>query len=155
MVNWIKLGGKERPLSVGYEVAKTYEIKTGGNYNAIVVQFVREVRAAAGLFDNNTPIEEVGLSFLSALSVTPISSLVYYGLLHGHRREGLNVDFSEDDVIYWIFEDHEALAECIKVLSESLIQRKAGEQGESDETKKKPETAYPKSTGKTLSKRQR
>jgi hypothetical protein len=149
MVNWIKIGGVERPAVFGYEVAYSYEMATGGNYNQLLFSIagqVEESRAGADAGDM--------LRAASALQVKPITDLVFFGLKYGYRKEGMTIDFEVDDVAEWIFTDMSVLQQCITAIFESLPKPKS-EDDEQPAAAKKKTPARPGSTGKALSKPQR
>lgn len=145
MVHYIKLGGKERPLSFGYEVGYSYESATGANYNELIYKIASEITKAGEAMNDN----DLG-RVAAAMSVKPMTDVVYFGLKHAHRREGIEVDFDVERVAGWLFGDQAAMQACVTALFESLPRP-----GEGDADAKKKTTARPGSTGKGLSKRLR
>lgn len=143
MVHYIKLGGQERPIGFGYSVGLEYELSTGGNYNELVFKIATEAETARDKF-----LEGDMMGVASAMSIKPITTVIYHGLRFGYRKEGLTPDFEMSDVAEWLFMDQEAIQACITALFESLP-RPSGEAA--TDTKKKT-TARPGSTGKALSK---
>jgi hypothetical protein len=147
MVNWIKLGGKERPLAFGYAVAYAYETQTGRNYNELIFQVAAEMEQAGRAMEDNDL-----LRVATAVNIRPLTDLVFFGLKYAYRREGMEVDFEAEDVAEWVFGDTQAMHECVTALFESLPRPDKGA------PKKKAMTtdARPKgSTFRNLSKRQR
>lgn len=145
MINYVKIGGQERPIAFGHAVAYDYQDKTGENFNALLIQ-VSEMFAlsAQAMTDaENVPdveLEDAALFLgqerrktLSTFSVKPMTDVVYYGLLFAHRRKNVPVDFEAADVAEWLFDDNEALTACLRLLMDSLP--KAPEDAEA---KKKP-----------------
>lgn len=147
MVNYIKIGGKERPIAFGYAVAYAYESQTGGNYNELIFRVATEMEQAGQALSDNDLIRVA-----TSMHVKPMTDLVYFGLKYAHRKEGIDVDFEVEDVAEWLFADKSAMESCVTALFESLP--KPDGQNTSD-AKKKMATARPGSTGKALSKRQR
>lgn len=143
MVNWIELGGKERPLAFGYAVAYAYESQTGGNYNELILRVATELdQAGQAVKDNDLA------RVATAMHIKPLTDLVFFGLKYAHRKEGEEIDFEAEDVADWLFSDQRAMQACMAAFFESLPKP----DGEAKEAKKKT-TARPGSTGKTLSKR--
>lgn len=149
MTTYIRIGGKERPVSFGYSVAYTYESRTGGNYNALIMQIAQEVQAAGEAVSDN----DLG-RVATAMHVKPIADLVFFGMAHAHRKEGLEVDFEPEDVADWIFGDQNAMTQCMAAFFDSLPKAEGGGVG-GDSLKKKQQGPRPKLTGTASSKRQR
>lgn len=144
MVQWVKIGGKERPLAFGHKVAYDYETFGGGNYNELLIRVGAELEAAGrAVLDDDMARVAV------AMHVRPITDLVFAGMKYAHRKEGIEIDFEAEDVAEWLFSDTQAMQSCIAVLFESLPQ------GNADGAKKKriPSTIPSGSTGKGSSKR--
>lgn len=166
MITYIRIGGKQRPVCFGHQVAYDYEFNTGRNYNALLMSvsemFFQSAAAVAGP-DGAVDMEIDELAILMSderkkaitqFSVVPLTDLVYHGMLYAYRREGLEVNFEASDVAGWVFDDHEAMTNCIRLMMESLPQNKA------DEAKKKTTTSIPAasqrpSIGRTSSKPRR
>ncbi len=148
MVHYIKIGGKERPVSFGYEVGYSYEMETDGNYNALVYKIVDGAFAAREALSANDLARASG-----TVGVKPLSDVVYFGMKHAHRQEGLEIDFSVEDVAGWIFGSQKTIQACITALMESLP--RPSEDDAPDVVAKKKIVARPGSTGKGLSKRLR
>jgi hypothetical protein len=146
MITWIKIGGKERPITFGHAVAYGYEAQTGGNYNELLFQVASEMDKA-GQAVNDNDLARIA----TAVHVKPLTDLVFFGLKHAHRKEGIEVDFEAEDVADWVFGDQAAMQQCVNALFESLPKPEAGE----SDTAKKKTTARPGSTGKGYSKRLR
>jgi hypothetical protein len=150
MVNYIKIGGKERPLAFGYAVAYAYESQTGGNYNELLFQVAGEIdQVRLGAAEAKTDRDIIDAA--SAMHIKPITDLVLFGLKYAHRKEGVEIDFEPEDVAEWLFTDQKAMQDCVTALFESLPKPS----GEIDTSAKKKMTARPGSTGKGLSKRLR
>lgn len=147
MVQWVKIGGRERPISFGYEVGYAYEMATGGNYNELIMQIAAEITAAGQAMSDND-LNRVAV----AMRVRPLTDVVYHGLKYAHRREQIEIDFEPEDVAGWLFRDQAAIQACVSALFESLPRP-----GESDDesAKKKTVTSRSASTGKGYSQRQR
>lgn len=146
MVNYIKIGGKERPMAFGYAVAYAYETQTGGNYNELIFQVAGEIDQVSNAVSDN---DMKGVA--TAMHIKPLTDLVFFGLKYAHRKEGVEIDFEPEDVAEWLFMDQRAMQDCVTALFESLPKPS----GESDASAKKKMTARPGSTGKGLSKRLR
>lgn len=146
MINWIKLGGQERPLAFGYAVAYAYETQTGGNYNELIFRVASEMEQAGKALSDNDLIRVA-----TAVHVRPLTDLVFFGLKYAHRKEGIEIDFEPEDVAEWLFTDQEAMQACVTAMFDSLPRP------DKDEPKKKAVTEVRprESTFKTLSKRQR
>ena len=147
MVNYISIGGKERPLAFGHAVAYHYETFSGGNYNELLIKVGGELEAAGRAVQDNDLVRVA-----TAMHIKPLTDLVFAGMKYAHRKEGIEIDFEAEDVAEWLFGDSEAMQRCIAALFESLPQN-AGK-----DAKKKivpGATARPGSTGKGLSKRLR
>lgn len=145
MVHYIKIGGKERPLSFGYEVGYSYESATGGNYNELIYKIASEITKAGEAMSEN----DLG-RVAAAMSIKPMTDVVYFGLKHAHRHEGVEIDFDVETVAGWLFGSQAAMQACVTALFESLPKP-----GEGDTDAKKKTVARPGSTGKGLSKRLR
>jgi hypothetical protein len=147
MVNYISIGGKERPLAFGHAVAYHYETFTGGNYNELLITVGRELEAAGQAVQDDDLVRVA-----TAMHVKPLTDLVFAGMKYAHRKEGIEIDFDAEDVAEWLFGDSEAISQCIAALMESTAKTKP------EDAKKKivpGTTARPGSTGKALSKRLR
>lgn len=162
MITYIRIGGEQRPVCFGHQVAYDYEFNTGRNYNELLMavseMFVKSAAAIAG--PDGAPdmeIDEIAILMsedrkkaIRQFSVVPLTDLVYYGMLYAHRRERIEVTFEAADVAGWVFDDNDAMTACLRLMMDSLPQNK------SDDAKKKPmpATAPAKSrpsTGKTSS----
>jgi hypothetical protein len=143
MVNYISIGGKERPLAFGYAVAYAYESQTGGNYNELIFRVATEMEQAGQALNDNDLVRVA-----TSMHIKPITDLVFFGMKYAHRKEGVDIDFEAEDVAEWLFSDQKAMEACVTALFESLPKPS----GESSDAKKKM-TARPGSTGKALSKR--
>lgn len=148
MIQWIKLGGQERPITFGHAVAYGYEAQTGGNYNELLFRVASEMDAA-GQAVNDNDLARIA----TAVSVKPLTDLIYFGLKHAHRKEGVEINFDVEDVAEWVFGDQDAMQQCVTALFESLP-KADGTAGESATAKKKT-VSRPGSNGKGLSKRLR
>lgn len=96
----LTIGGAERPLHWGTYQARTYCELAGIELDAYQA-------AVAGLFSSG------GLNATVALS-----GLVYSALKAGARRDGLEADFTSDDVLFWVDEAEPAeLAKAFTVLA--------------------------------------
>ena len=146
MVQWVKIGGKERPLAFGYSVAYAYESQTGGNYNELIFKVAGEMEAAGQAMSDNDLVRVA-----TAMHVKPLTDLVYFGLKYAHRRDGVEIDFEAEDVADWLFSDQNAMQSCVVALFDSLPRPSAD--GESAPAAKKKTVSRPGSTGKGLSKR--
>lgn len=149
MVNWIEIGGKERPVAFGYAVAYAYETQTGGNYNELIYTVAGEMEQAGRAINNN---DLNGVA--TAVHVKPLTDLVFFGLKYAHRKEGVAIDFEAEDVAEWLFSDQAAITACVTALFESLPQPKSEDAAQPSAAKKK-QVARPGSTGKALSKPRR
>lgn len=147
MAQWVKIGGRERPISFGYEVGYAYEMATGANYNELIMQIAAEITAAGQAMSDND-LNRVAV----AMRVKPLTDVVYYGLKYAHRQERIDIDFEPEDVAGWLFRDQSAIQACVTALFESLPKP-----GESDDVpaKKKTVTSRSVSTGKGYSKQRR
>ena len=140
------MGGVERPVWFGYEVAYTYEAQTGGNYNELLFKVAEDIdKAGQAIADND--IVRAGLS----MRIKPLSDLVYFGMKYAHRKEGMEFNLDVEELAGMLFADNSAVSACITAIFDSLP-KPTGE----DAAKKKAlatTTARPGSTGKALSKR--
>lgn len=148
MIHWIKLGGEERPVCFGYEVARSYELDTGGNYNELLFTIANETQQSFEAYQTGNIAGAV-----AARRVGPISDLVFAGLKYAYRKEGFVIDFDADDVAGWLFGDTTAMERCITAVFESMPQPKSEEGQQQPAASKKKTIARPGSTGKALSKR--
>lgn len=163
MITYIRIGGKQRPVCFGHQVAYDYEFNTGRNYNALLMgvsdmmfQSAAAITGPDGAADME--IDEVAILLnedrkraITNFSVVPLTDLVYHGMVYAHRREGIPLDFEASEVAGWVFDDHQAMTDCLRLMMESLPK--------TDEAKKKtmpaskPAAAPPRqSIGKTSSK---
>lgn len=127
MTTWVKLGGKERPLSFGYEVGYHYETQTGGNYNEIVFEILADwERMANALHAGDT------MGVAKALRIKPFADLVFFALAHEHRNRGIDIDFDAGTVAGWMFGNQAAMQTCVTALMDSLPRP------DGDDAKKKP-----------------
>lgn len=145
MTQWINLGGQERPVCFGYDVAYSFEKGTGGNYNELIFKIVSQMEAVGNAMSEGD-LNKVA----AAMPVSNITDIVYFGMKRAYRLEGMTVDFEPDDVGGWLFSDQVALQECVLAIVDTLPKPEPGE------AKKKP-IAAPRSasTGKNLSKQRR
>ncbi len=168
MITYIRIGGKQRPVCFGHQVAYDYEFNTGLNYNALLVKvsemFFHSAAAVTGSDGAvDMEIDEVAILLseerkkaVAEFSVVPLTDLVYYGMLYAHRREGIEVDFEASQVAGWVFDDPNTMSDCIRLLMESLPQNKPGGDAKKKMTPSSLPAASPaKSTGKTYSKPRR
>lgn len=147
MTHWIRLGGTERPIAFGYEVAYAYEAATGGNYNALIFRIAEEMTTAAQAMS-----EQDLMAVAAAVSVKPMTDVVYHGLKYAHRREHLEIDFEVEDVAAWLFSDQTAMQVCVQALFDSLPRPDGADGGGA---KKKRPGHRKGSTGRNLSKQPR
>lgn len=168
MITYIRIGGKQRPVCFGHQVAYDYEFNTGRNYNALLVS-VSEMffKSAAAIGDADAAadmeleaaallLSEEKKQAVATFSVVPLTDLVYHGMLYAHRREGLEIDFEAADVAGWVFDDPDTMSACMRLMMESLPQNKAAADAKKKTTSQPAPTAKPSaSTGKNSSKRPR
>lgn len=135
MIAYINLGGKSRPVSFGFQVAYDYEFNTGRSYNALLVSVSKMFMLAAEYGSDGLAAPE-GMELddvakvmsgdleksLGQFSVVPMTDLVYYGMCYACRKEGIEVNFEPSDVAGWLFNDQDALSDCIRLMFESLPQ---------------------------------
>lgn len=171
MITYIRIGGKQRPVCFGHQVAYDYEFNTGRNYNALLMKvsdmFFQSAAAVAGPDGAaDMEIDEVAILMseerkkaITEFSVVPLTDLVYYGMLYAHRREGIEVDFEAADVAGWVFDDQSAMTDCLRLMMASLPQNKdaAGAKKKTTNPTAKPAAAASRkpSTGRTSSKPRR
>ena len=169
MITWIRIGGKQRPVCFGYQVAYDYEFNTGRNYNELLVRvsemFFQSAAAVTGPDGAvDMEIDEVAILLseerkkaVAQFSVMPLTDLVYYGMLYACRREGIEIDFEAADVAEWVFGDQDAMQACLKLLMDALPQnRQAADAKKKTISPGQPPTARPsESTGRNSSKRPR
>lgn len=131
MIDYIKIGGKERPIAFGHRVAYNYEVTTGRNYNALVLQVADMITKSAAampgvdpagmeLEDAATMLHSSGRKAAESFSIVPLTKLTFIGLQYAHRKEGIAVDFEEEDVAEWLFDDPAAMQAVFVCLFESL-----------------------------------
>lgn len=146
MVQWVKIGGKERPIAFGWAVAYDYEFQTGGNYIGAVMSLIDEINAIAAVSGSDDPADAARI-----VSVRKITDLVFACLTHAHKEQRIEFPYTVYDVAEWLFTDHEVRGQCILAIMESMP--KANADGESAPAAKKKTVARPGSTGRGLSKR--
>ena len=138
MINYIKIGGKERPIAFGHRVAYNYEVQTGHSYNALVLQVADMITKSATAMPGTDDLElEDAAQILhsnsrkaaESFSIVPLTKLTYIGLAYAHRKEGIPVDFEEEDVAEWLFDDPAAMQAVFVCLFESLPKGEAKEEG--------------------------
>lgn len=156
MIDYIKIGGKERPIAFGHRVAYNYEVTTGNNYNALVLQvadmITRSASAISGINPQQMELEDAaamlhssGRKAAESFSIVPLTKLTFVGLQYAHRKEGVTVDFEEEDVAEWLFDDSEAMQAVFVCLFESLPK---ADQSEGSEKKKAPRPSPARRRGK-------
>lgn len=167
MITYIRIGGKQRPVCFGHQVAYDYEFNTGRNYNALLMavsemMFQSAVAVAGNDGAADMEIDDVAILMseerkkaITQFSVVPLTDLVYYGMLYAHRREGLEVTFEASQVAGWVFDDRETMTACLRLMMESLPQNKTDADAKK-KTAKPAAAASPRlSTGNHSSKRPR
>jgi hypothetical protein len=149
MITYIKIGGKNRPVAYGYQVAYDYEINTGRNYNDLMVRVSEMMFIAAQIHQDVKPgdmeiedavaliSDEKTRRAMGNFSVVPMTDATYYGMLYAHRREGVAVDFEASDVAGWLFSDRKAMSACMKLLVDSLPKQDEADDPAPSEAKKK------------------
>lgn len=167
MITYIRIGGKQRPVCFGHQVAYDYEFNTGRNYNALLMavsemMFQSAVAVAGNDGAADMEIDEVAILMseerkkaITQFSVVPLTDLVYYGMLYAHRREGLEVTFEASEVAGWVFDDRETMTACLRLMMESLPQNKTDADAKKKTAKPAAEPSHRLSTGNHSSKRPR
>jgi len=107
-MQYIEIGGKERPVLFGFGGLYAYEQRTG---RRALEDFAKQ--AAAG--------PEAPESF----SIVFLVDLVYCGLLAGCRANRLVEDFSEYDVADWLGSDTGLIEKVLAIFSGSFPQTEA------------------------------
>lgn len=133
-MNWIKIGGQERPIHFSNRLAYTYEATTGRTYLADVSTLFQQFSAVSNGSDT---IEEAA----TKISVVLLADLAHCALKQAHRAERLTFDYEPEDVGAWLLDDAEAVTAVVVALAESLPVPDADD----DEAKKKT-TARTKAT---------
>lgn len=163
MISYILIGGQNRPICFGNQVAYDYEIQTGKNYAALrmsVVEMIGHASAAtfgdqAGDMEVADVLQHIGdvRKHVEHFSIVPFTDLVYYGMLYAHRREGIEIDFEAADVAGWVFDDQDAMNVCMQLFVDSLPQLR---HNEAAKKKMMSQSMQPNaSTGKHTSKQRR
>lgn len=156
MIDYIKIGGAERPIAFGHRVAYNYEVTTGHNYNALVLQvadmITKSAAAMPGVDPAGTELEDAaamlhsnGRKAAESFSIVPLTKLTFIGLQYAHRKEGVPVDFDEEDVAEWLFDDPAAMQAVFVCLFESLPK---GDAEEGSEKKSAPRPSPARRRGK-------
>jgi hypothetical protein len=99
MTQYIQIGGANRPVRFGWAGLLEYEQQTG-----------RKALADFAEFSGGA----------ASISVTTLVDMVYYGLVCGHRKAGVNVDFDKFDVADWIGGDSDVMNLVMKVFTDSF-----------------------------------
>ena len=162
MITYIKIGGKRRPISFGYQVSYDYEVNTGRNYNALLMavsdMFTRSAIAMSGNESDagEQDIEDVAnfigderRKAINEFAVVPLTDLVFYGMLYAHRKEGIEIDFEPADVADWVFSDPAAMSACLRLLMDAS----ASQTDKAESAKKNAMGPSKQSTGKGSSRR--
>lgn len=118
MTKYVEIGGKKRPVRFGWAGLLEYEQQTGRKALADFASF-------SGGLEN--------------VSITVMVDLVYYGLICGHRKAAVNVDFDKSDVADWIGADQDILTAVMESFTESFEHQ--GQEGNG--LKGKPKAATP------------
>lgn len=167
MIQYIRIGGQDRPVAFGHKVSYDYEINTGKSYNELLLRVGETLNASAALVPGQSKdlVDiEVAASVLTdpekrravaAFSVVPLTDLVYYGMVYAHRKERIPLDFEAADVAEWLFGDFVAMGVVVRLLFDSLPDRAPRVPGENDIGKKKTMSHRPASTGTRSSKPRR
>lgn len=125
MIHYIEIGGRERPITFSYSVPFQYQLKTGRFYNVDITTLCINLLQAG-----NALIEQVGeppatlsarLEQIRAANSHPIDMLLLLDvalvcLEVGHRKAGVPIDFTKDDVADWLGEDREAIFTITQLL---------------------------------------
>lgn len=115
-MNFIKIGGKERPIHFGNEVAYSFQLRTGKKYLAEVNDVLTKDLApiAAEMGTDDTSIAAVNMD------VVRLTDLVFGAMVYAHRHEKIEVDFEPEDVGGWLLNDMEALSAAVALLIDSI-----------------------------------
>ena len=134
---YIKIGGKERPIHFGNEVAYSFQLRTGKKYlaevNDVLVKDLAPIAAEMGTDD--TSVDAVNMD------VVRLTDLTFGALAYAHRVEKLPVDFEPDDVGGWLLNDMEALSAVVALLIDSIPMQAP------DEGRKKPQASKQRVNG--------
>lgn len=135
----ITIGGKERPIHFGNEVAYSYQLRTGKKYlaevNALLTQDLAPVAAEIGT-------DDVGTAAVN-MDVVRLAELTFGALAYAHRKQNTPIDFDTEDVAGWLLTDMEALQQAITLLIDSIPMQ-------ATDTAKKNETPPTESQPSTL-----
>lgn len=96
-MNTIKIGEKERPIKFGIYAFKLYAQLKG------------------------ITVDDV-FSKLEKFGTEEIMTLSFCGFKYGAMKQGVDIDFTEDDIWMWVDENPEILERIMLVLSESMPQ---------------------------------
>lgn len=88
---------KERPIKFGVYAFKKYAELEGKKFDEV-------------------------LSDLDKMSTEEFVKLIYCGFIYGAKKEGQDIDFTEEDVWMWLDETPELMNDLAKALNESMPQ---------------------------------
>lgn len=130
-MTYIQIGGKDRPIHFGNEVAYSFQLRTGKKYlvevNDVLTKDLAPVAHELGTDDTSVAA--------MAMDVVRLTDLTFGALAYAHRHEKIPVDFEPDDVGGWLLNDMNALSSVVALLIDSIPMQAP------DEGKKKPEAS--------------
>lgn len=114
-MEWIKLGGKDRPIAFKTVMGFIYETKYKRSFQGDFMSLtLAQVALEAG------DMENFGKATEGKTNIVTLANIVWAAFAAGCRRENLPVDFDEFDVLAWLDTDADKTALIIGGIYDSL-----------------------------------
>lgn len=115
-MTYINIGGEERPIHFGNEVAYSFQIKTGKKYlaevNDLLTKDLAPIAAEMGT-------DDAGVAAVQ-MDIVRLTDLAFGALSYAHRHEKKPVNFDAEDVAGWLLGDMNALSTVVALLIDSI-----------------------------------
>lgn len=144
MLNYIHLGGQDRPITFAYSTAYEYELQTGKSYEKDVAELAGQIivaGASIGTDDVATAVAQI--------SMVKYIDIAFAALRAGHLKAKIPVTFTVHDVADWFGDDKQKAGQFTEMLLSANFNLKPDQSpgdsespGDSvgDSKKKAPET---------------
>jgi len=127
-IQYISLGGKERPVCFSHALAYHYELTTGKSYlRDLDALFQEMVQVAAGANTDNVAVAAQNMS------VVRLVDIIHAALTLGARQDRINVEFDQYQVADWLMSDRDAVG----ILASMLVDANIDPGAKQDEDEKK------------------
>ena len=111
MIQYIHLGGQDRPITFAYSTAYEYELQTGKSYEKDVAELAGQLIVAGASIGTDDVATAVG-----QISMVKYIDIAFAALRAGHLKAKTPITFTVHDVADWFGDDKQKAAQFTEML---------------------------------------